>query len=239
MLADLSQCFSADDIALVPQRSSWRLRSLRLSTSSRRSRESNVGRIGELSFLLIPDSFGSRRCAPSRLVRPHRNPMSPPKLAADAPVADVFVPGLERLGVAGGIEAELAFRSWHGVRRCSRNVVRHARLRHASRCVDAPSRAAPRPPAARPSPCNTTDRSNTARSARACDSCGRRCAGTASLLPAGCSCGTTRPPPRGLRSGPGRAGTQRRRCRSSQTDRSRLHRAKTLIIAKRCRWPIS
>src|SRR5437667_451288 len=36
---------------------------------------------------------------------PHRNPMSPPQLAADAPVADVFVPGLEGLGVTGGVEA--------------------------------------------------------------------------------------------------------------------------------------
>jgi hypothetical protein len=35
--------------------------------------------------------------------------MPPPKLAADAPVADVLVPGLERLGVPGGVEAKLAF----------------------------------------------------------------------------------------------------------------------------------
>src|SRR4051812_11384000 len=34
--------------------------------------------------------------------------MPPPKLAADGPVAEVLVPGLERLGVASGEEAELA-----------------------------------------------------------------------------------------------------------------------------------
>src|SRR5690606_31170769 len=39
---------------------------------------------------------------------PHRNPMPPPELAADAPVADVLVPRLEGPGVAGGVEAELA-----------------------------------------------------------------------------------------------------------------------------------
>src|SRR5688500_13049610 len=35
--------------------------------------------------------------------------MSPPQLTADAPVADVLVPRLERLGVAGGEELQLAF----------------------------------------------------------------------------------------------------------------------------------
>src|SRR4029079_6612651 len=35
--------------------------------------------------------------------------MPPPKLAADAPVADVLVPGLERLGIPRGVKAELAF----------------------------------------------------------------------------------------------------------------------------------
>src|SRR5689334_9565984 len=34
--------------------------------------------------------------------------MSPPELSADAPVADVFVPGLEGLGIARGVELELA-----------------------------------------------------------------------------------------------------------------------------------
>src|SRR5690606_28741445 len=33
----------------------------------------------------------------------------PPELARDAPVADVFVPGLEGLGVAFGVEAQGAF----------------------------------------------------------------------------------------------------------------------------------
>src|SRR5688572_23807290 len=33
--------------------------------------------------------------------------MSPPELAADAPVADVFVPGLEGLGVARGVETQM------------------------------------------------------------------------------------------------------------------------------------
>src|SRR3989442_988629 len=36
--------------------------------------------------------------------------MPPPKLPADAPVADILVPGLERLGVAGGVEAERRIR---------------------------------------------------------------------------------------------------------------------------------
>jgi len=35
--------------------------------------------------------------------------MAPPELAADAPVADVFVPGLKGFGVAGGVEAERVF----------------------------------------------------------------------------------------------------------------------------------
>ena len=39
---------------------------------------------------------------------PHRNPVSPPELAADAPVAEAGVPVVEGLGVAVGDEAELA-----------------------------------------------------------------------------------------------------------------------------------
>ena len=39
---------------------------------------------------------------------PDRYAMAPPELAADAPVSDVFVPGLERPGVSLGEEAELA-----------------------------------------------------------------------------------------------------------------------------------
>src|SRR3954462_7954920 len=33
--------------------------------------------------------------------------MSPPKLAADAPVTEIFVPGLEGLGVACGVKAQM------------------------------------------------------------------------------------------------------------------------------------
>src|SRR6266542_2678484 len=38
---------------------------------------------------------------------PHRNPMPPPKLPADAPIADVFVPCLVGLGIPLGDDAHL------------------------------------------------------------------------------------------------------------------------------------
>src|SRR5439155_13280858 len=61
------------------------------------------------AFLLrLGHSFSGDQWHVFLLPDPHRNPMPPPELAADAPVADVFVPGLKRLGVARGEEFELA-----------------------------------------------------------------------------------------------------------------------------------
>ena len=83
--------------------SARRVASARCDIAIRPSLRPLVQRLDGRSELLGRESIRQATLRQS----PHRNPMSPPQLPADAPVADVFVPGLEGLGVTRGVEAEL------------------------------------------------------------------------------------------------------------------------------------